>query len=649
MRDNTRAMNTVRWISTNYPRLSTWLLLISAAGLVVSFGLYWYWRKYDPLVAEGERCTNEASFVREEPSLFPLDDAGILRVLPKSLANREFLVGQPICVVVAGVAQALGGRELANALALAEADLEEKDREYNAAFERYQGAKKKADDADSDARQKAAAAETAETKAQASEQNKSAQAEGDRKAADEARRSADAATQAKTAAIKAEHDAKAAMQTALDNKKPAVEKNLAALETKTKGLPPVELTPFLDQHRASDSTRKVPAVPTPQAVAFDFGTPADANTTVAAFWRDVLSGGTDWGTKKVALGLARKDYQVSEMQSAPTLTIRVYYLGALIFGGIGILSLSLAMVLLAIYTSLLRNNNLTFEEKDFPKRQKLQDARKAAEDRIAKSDPKLTPEDIKKKVEQEPEVIAAKEECGKSPIEKVHRLGLPSGTWSLGRIQMALWMLIILAGYLFFWFALGQYANVINASILVLLGLNATTGLLAVSIEGTTNDIARTNGFVSDILSDGGGYQLQRLQVVLWTVVLALVFIWTIAYRFSFVAFDTNLLLLMGIAQATYIGFKSRETPKGLQAKSIEPQTTGANQPTIFTIKGANLAGATAVEFVLGTNTKPISTFKSSADEELVFDATLDKGKWTVNVKSAAGESVTLAQTVAVT
>jgi hypothetical protein len=105
-----------------------------------------------------------------------------------------------------------------------------------------------------------------------------------------------------------------------------------------------------------------------------------------------------------------------------------------------------------------------------------------------------------------------------------------------------------------------------------------------------------------------------------------------------------------GNRPGTYIGFKPNEAPKGLQAKSIEPQTAVANQLTTFTIKGANLAGAAAVEFVLGANTKPISTFKSPrADEELVFDATLEKGKWTVNVKPGAGESVTLAQTVAVT
>ena len=44
--------------------------------------------------------------------------------------------------------------------------------------------------------------------------------------------------------------------------------------------------------------------------------------------------------------------------------------------------------------------------------------------------------------------------------------------------------------------------------------------------------------------------------MVIWTCVLAVIFIWNVIGNFVFADFDTNLLLLMGIASSTYLGFK---------------------------------------------------------------------------------------------
>ena len=70
---------------------------------------------------------------------------------------------------------------------------------------------------------------------------------------------------------------------------------------------------------------------------------------------------------------------------------------------------------------------------------------------------------------------------------------------------------------------------------------------------------AKSKSFLSDLINDGNGPQLQRIQVIIWTIVLAIVFLYNLAYNFLFVQFDTNLLLLMGIAQATYVGFKTAD------------------------------------------------------------------------------------------
>jgi hypothetical protein len=45
-------------------------------------------------------------------------------------------------------------------------------------------------------------------------------------------------------------------------------------------------------------------------------------------------------------------------------------------------------------------------------------------------------------------------------------------------------------------------------------------------------------------------------------VILGAIFVWTLFSKMAFPEFDTNLLLLAGIAGATYVGFKFPEKKK---------------------------------------------------------------------------------------
>jgi hypothetical protein len=65
--------------------------------------------------------------------------------------------------------------------------------------------------------------------------------------------------------------------------------------------------------------------------------------------------------------------------------------------------------------------------------------------------------------------------------------------------------------------------------------------------------------WLTDIVSDENGPSFHRLQTVLWTVILAGVFIWTVANTFSLPEFPDTLLLLLGLSNGTYLGFKFRE------------------------------------------------------------------------------------------
>ena len=68
-----------------------------------------------------------------------------------------------------------------------------------------------------------------------------------------------------------------------------------------------------------------------------------------------------------------------------------------------------------------------------------------------------------------------------------------------------------------------------------------------------------SRSFLRDLTCDAEGPKLQRIQVLLWTCVLAVIFVWNAVWNFVFVDFDSNMLLLMGIANSMYVGFKTQE------------------------------------------------------------------------------------------
>jgi hypothetical protein len=137
------------------------------------------------------------------------------------------------------------------------------------------------------------------------------------------------------------------------------------------------------------------------------------------------------------------------------------------------------------------------------------------------------------------------------------RDGDATSTYSLARVQMAFWLYLVTAAFVFIWLVTGDYNGVLTPQALTLLGISGTTGLMAISVPGTP--VVATKGFWKDILSDGGGVALHRLQIVVWTAILGVVFFFAIYHSFRLPAFDSNLLILLGISGVTYVGFKFNE------------------------------------------------------------------------------------------
>ncbi len=65
--------------------------------------------------------------------------------------------------------------------------------------------------------------------------------------------------------------------------------------------------------------------------------------------------------------------------------------------------------------------------------------------------------------------------------------------------------------------------------------------------------------WVLDLLSDDNGVSFHRLQMIVWTLVLAIVFVRAVVWDVLMPDFNTTLLGLLGISSGTYLGFKFPE------------------------------------------------------------------------------------------
>jgi hypothetical protein len=68
-----------------------------------------------------------------------------------------------------------------------------------------------------------------------------------------------------------------------------------------------------------------------------------------------------------------------------------------------------------------------------------------------------------------------------------------------------------------------------------------------------------SEGPITDLLSDVNGVTFHRFQIVVWTIVLGVIFIYSVWTSLTMPQFSDTLLALMGISAGTYVGFKIPE------------------------------------------------------------------------------------------
>lgn len=150
--------------------------------------------------------------------------------------------------------------------------------------------------------------------------------------------------------------------------------------------------------------------------------------------------------------------------------------------------------------------------------------------------------------------------------------------FSLARVQLALWTVLIGTSFVMIYLLTGQALDVLNGTAVALLGISGATTLASVAARDQKTNPASTNastwalptvtsqskavrhvGLVQDIISDANGANLHRVQMVMWTLVLAAIYVFDTFASLQLPTFDPQTFALMGISSTTYVWLKQRE------------------------------------------------------------------------------------------
>jgi hypothetical protein len=168
---------------------------------------------------------------------------------------------------------------------------------------------------------------------------------------------------------------------------------------------------------------------------------------------------------------------------------------------------------------------------------------------------------------------------GNAPNDADHGIiNIKHVPFSLARFQFLFWLLIIFFSILHIWGITDILAKP-TGSVLILLGISGGTMFIGRLIDNNSVADANTtpeerkriieelvkespNGrrdLVKDLLNDGNGISLHRLQLFMFTIFLGIYFIWQVLYCLGLPQFSDTMMILMGISSGMYAGVKTSE------------------------------------------------------------------------------------------
>jgi hypothetical protein len=309
----------------------------------------------------------------------------------------------------------------------------------------------------------------------------------------------------------------------------------------------------------------------------------------------------DWIAKlsheqSLSIGLSRSATDSAEVTSCPISLVLFNWIAA----GLGLVSLVafiLLIVSLARNTTMLRDNDLTVGT--IRSRLAVVDAElKDLRDKIAVPGADSAVVEAAKQRIQELENLEVEKSYRRFLTALPHGAAneLPAGSYSLARTQIATWIAVVIGCYLLLWSVLGQYNGLITDTVLKLLGLSAIAMWFSIMANKADAKTWPSRAFHEDILMEDGGPTLHRLQAITWTLILAGLFVWIAFFKLHLPEFETNLLILLGISQGIYVGFKVQENRADQQAGG----GGGGNVPAGGGNGGANGPGGGAGQQAAG-------------------------------------------------
>ncbi len=148
--------------------------------------------------------------------------------------------------------------------------------------------------------------------------------------------------------------------------------------------------------------------------------------------------------------------------------------------------------------------------------------------------------------------------------------------FSLAKVQLAGWTLIIASSYIYFYLCKGDCTNGdISKTALILMGIGAGSATASSIIDKREiqNNIPRhqnqpSEGFFTDILSDYNGISIHRFQNFVWTVIAMVIYITKVAHvqkACELPELSDTILILTGISGATYLTLRAGENRPNIQ------------------------------------------------------------------------------------
>ncbi|WP_158995794.1 hypothetical protein [Mucilaginibacter sp. L196] len=180
-------------------------------------------------------------------------------------------------------------------------------------------------------------------------------------------------------------------------------------------------------------------------------------------------------------------------------------------------------------------------------------------------------------------------------IAAANNIGNPKPAFSLSRTQLAFWTVIISSTFIYVVINFSSGTSIVIPNLppvnLVLLGIAAGTSIVAKVIDNSQKDNAGNSisqqdlpskGFLTDIISDENGISIHRLQNVIWTAIVGVIYIYYVIINSKIpdgTIINNDLLGLMGISAGTYLGLKTTENSGGSGSAIIAAISTVTPQP----------------------------------------------------------------------